>query len=408
MFESDLSLDDHNRRKREILTTRLYLLLISLAVAILIFYTSLAVQIQLVTVHKPSQAIFDQLRFNPRYVSTLECPCQNITISYNAFISIKAHYHQLCLSDFVTENHIWISLLYSPRAGRDYSYDDYRHFALPQFRLLAALCTLANETISESIDLFNTNVMINEKVQFHETIESKANATLTQFRISVPRTFVRKLDFIRNIAQGNGIVSSILSNWHILSLNTTFSRRTQWPSLWPEPRSYGNGNCSCATNAMCTSPAAFNGSIVPGFRVGCYPLEALLQSTLECLYNISCINMLRFLYNHTSFTVNPLNSTLSSFNSTVQSLVDRLLVDQWETNVSYEQYYRACTPLSCTYTIRERRNLAYIITSIIGLYGGLTIVLKLIVPELVKIGQYLIMRRRQALRSTKVVVVSQD
>ncbi|CAF2635901.1 unnamed protein product [Rotaria sp. Silwood2] len=250
--------------------------------------------------------------------------------------------------------------------------------------------------------------MISEKVQFRETIESKVNATLNQFRISVPRTFGRKLDFIRDIAQGNGIVSSILSNWHFHSLNTTFTRRTQWPSLWPEPRSYGNDNCSCATNAMCISQAVFNGSIVPGFRVGCYPLEALLQSTLECLYNITCIDMLRFMYNHTDFTVNPLNSTLSSSNSTVQSLIDGLLVDQWETAVSYEQYFETCAPLSCTYTVRQRPDLAYIITSIIGLYGGLTVVLKLTVPGLVNLGQYLIMGSRQAFRPTRIAIIAQD
>jgi hypothetical protein len=46
-------------------------------------------------------------------------------------------------------------------------------------------------------------------------------------------------------------------------------------------------------------------------------------------------------------------------------------------------------PLSCTYTITEQPNLIYIITTIIGLFGGLNVALKVIVPALVKIENIL-------------------
>ncbi|CAF3615594.1 unnamed protein product, partial [Rotaria sp. Silwood1] len=35
---------------------------------------------------------------------------------------------------------------------------------------------------------------------------------VAQFRSSTPRTFVRIIDFIRQMAQGNGLVSSVYSN----------------------------------------------------------------------------------------------------------------------------------------------------------------------------------------------------
>ena len=395
MFESELSWENDDHREREIATTRVFLLLSSFAVTTLVLYTSVAIQVKLVTIRTPSQPTFDQLRFNPQYSSTLECPCQNIAIAYNSFISITPHYHQLCSSEFVSTNSAWIPLLYSSTAGREYSYDDFRLFALPQFQLLAALCTVANATLSEAITRLDTSTMLSEKVQSRQTIESKANTTLNHFQLSIPRTFVRTLDFIRSIAQGNGIVSSILSNWHFHSLNTTFIRHTNYPSLWPEPRSYGESNCSCGTSAMCSAQAVFNRSTVPGFRVGCYPLEALLQSTLECLYNVSCIDILRFMYRRSNFTVEPLNSTRSSPNATVQTLVDTLLVDRWETSVAYEQYYVACAPLSCTYTVTKQLDAVYVLTTIIGLYGGLMVVLKLIAPISVRIWQQLIRCCRQ-------------
>jgi hypothetical protein len=387
-------------RHREIKTTRIYLVLLTLAVIILVIYTWIETETQIVKILNPSQQQFDELRSDPQHSATLDCPCQNIIVPYQAFISMKPHYHQLCSSDFVATNSTWISLLYSPTAGIDYSYDDYRLFGVPQFQLLSSLCTLANETLTEAIAQFSTNIITNERVQCSESIETQTESILSQFRLSTPRTFVRTLDFIRYMAQGNGIVSSIFSNWHFVSLHT----RVQNDALWAELHSYANGSCSCGTNAMCSSEASFNGSIVPGFRVGCYPLEALLQSTLECLYNVSCIDQLKFMYNHSNITFNPLDASLSSSNATVQSLVDELLVERWETSIVYEQYYTTCAPLSCSYTFDGQISLIYTITTIIGLYGGLTVALKLISPIIVRLGYYLIMRRRQRVGQTVAVI----
>jgi hypothetical protein len=400
LFNSELTLDDDLHRHREIKTTRIYLVLLTLAVIILVIYTWIETETQIVKILNPSQQQFDELRSDPQYSATLDCPCQNIIVPYQAFISIKPHYHQLCSSDFVATNSTWISLLYSPTAGIDYPYDDYRLFGAPQFQLLSSLCTLANETLTEAITQFFTNIITNERVQSSESIGIQAESILSQFRLSTPRTFVRTLDFIRYMAQGNGIVSSIFSNWHFVSLHT----RLQYDALWAEPYSYANGSCSCGTNAMCTSEASFNGSIVPGFRVGCYPLEALLQSTLECLYNVSCIDQLKFMYYYSNITFNPLDASLSSSNATVQSLVDGLLVENWESSVVYEQYYSTCAPLSCSYTFDGKINLIYTITTIIGLYGGLTIVFKLISPVLMQIVDYLIMRRRQQFQTAVIEI----
>ncbi len=391
MFRSELTLDDDQRRHREIITTRIYLLFLTLAVIILIIYTCIDTQTQIVKILNPSIQQFDQLPFDSQYSATLDCPCQNIIVPYQSFISIKPYYHQLCSSDFVATNSTWISLLYSSTAGIDYSYDDYHRFAVPQFQLLSSLYTLANETLTEAISQFSTNIITNARVQSKESIKIQADSAVSQFILSTPRTFVRTLDFIRYMAQGNGIVSSIFSNWHFVLLNPNI----QWATAWAEPLSYSNASCSCGTNAMCTSEASFDGLIVPGFRVGCYPLEALLQSTLECLYNISCINKLKSMYNHSNIIFNPLNASLSSPNITVQSLVDKLLVEEWESSVVYEQYFSTCAPLSCTYTFDGQISLINTITTVIGLYGGLTVVLKLMCPVLVRIGYYLILRRRQ-------------
>jgi hypothetical protein len=223
-------------------------------------------------------------------------------------------------------------------------------------------------------------------------------AAIDQFRSSTSQTFMRMLDFIRQMAQGNGLVSSIFSNWYV----PPFELDKGYPPL--EPRSYGASNCSCGTNSMCTSPAAIDEWKVPGFLVGCYPLESLLQSTLECLYDLKCIDKLKNIHRPSNITIHPLDFTLSSPNVTVQSLMDVLMVDRWKSSVIYEHYYEACATLSCNYVIAEQANLIYMITTIIGLYGGLTVALDIIVPVLVKIVRYLTICRRQRIEPVVAVI----
>ncbi|CAF4129948.1 unnamed protein product, partial [Adineta steineri] len=404
LFESELSWDDEQRQQREIIITRVYLLFLMTAVAILVVYTLIETQTEIVKILNPSQDKFNQLRSDPQYSITLDCPCKNIAVPYSSFISIKPYYHQLCSSDFVVNSITWIPLLFSYTAGIDYSYDDYRLFAATHFQLLAALCSLANDTVSDAMTEFARNTIINEIAQSQESIKAQTDIILDQFLLSTPRTFVLNLDFIRYINQGNGIVSSIFSNWHFVSLDTG----AQYDALWAVPHSYDNDNCICGASSTCISKASFNGITIPGFHVGCYPLESLLQSTLECLYNITCINQLKSMYTHSNITFNPLNDTLSSRNTTVQSIVNNLLIERWGTEVVYENYYAACDPLSCTYTFDGQISPIYTITTIIGLYGGLTVVFKLMVPIIVRIGYYIIRYRHQRVGQAVTVMTIEE
>jgi hypothetical protein len=113
------------------------------------------------------------------------------------------------------------------------------------------------------------------------------------------------------------------------------------------------------------------------------------------------------MYGSSNVTFNPLFSNLSSPTVTVQSLVDALLVDQWETSVTYEQYYAACAPLSCTYIANKQPNALYMAAIIISLYGGLTTALKLLVPLFVKIGYNLMMHRQQRVEPSVIVLAAQ-
>ena len=124
-------------------------------------------------------------------------------------------------------------------------------------------------------------------------------------------------------------------------------------------------------------------------------MESLLQSTLECFYDQRCIDELQSYISPSSpNNVTALNASLLtkySVNSTIRQLVDNLMIEKWNTHSIFESYYNQCQPTYCTYSFVKRNDLIYIVTTLFGIAGGLTTVLNVIIPRLIK----LVRRKRQ-------------
>jgi len=127
---------------------------------------------------------------------------------------------------------------------------------------------------------------------------------------------------------------------------------------------------------------------VDGWYIACWPIESLLLSTLESFYDETTLNRIITNVNSStplnSFTV--LNASVSSrFNriSSLNVLTNELFIENWTEILNYTSYFGQCQPQSCLYDINERAQVLYIITSLLGLYGGLTVVLRIIIPYIV-------------------------
>lgn len=294
----------------------------------------------------------------------------------------------------------WQSALYSSTGAVYKTYRDYRASALSHFELLAMLCQLANDTMRDALELFSADTIVNTRLKSRVTMNEQAKSLVDQFQSSTPKTFIRTLDFVRRMTQGNAIITGPLTNWIFVTLHTNYN----YASLFVKPRTFDNQSCSCGMKATCVEPAivfdndyddddpAARGEPVPGMLIGCYPIESLLQSTLVCLYNEMCVKLLMNV--SANYSVPYLDSGLSIPNQTIQMLVNALFVQTWTTNVKYDAYFAQCKPVSCMYTFNERQSLLYVLLRIIGLYGGLTIVLKLLVPIPIKLVQELILYRQ--------------
>ncbi|CAF1553418.1 unnamed protein product, partial [Adineta ricciae] len=72
-------------------------------------------------------------------------------------------------------------------------------------------------------------------------------------------------------------------------------------------------------------------------------------------------------------------------NETVQRMIDRLFVDDWSINRFYENYSDKCHPTECSYSFVQNFDILHIVTTILDLYGCLTILLSLFIPFIIDI-----------------------
>lgn len=142
---------------------------------------------------------------------------------------------------------------------------------------------------------------------------------------------------------------------------------------------------------------------IEGYVVGCTPLEALLQSTIQCLYDRTCLDCVTLDLNISFPSLQPLNTSLTRFSPNVpmEFVAQNMFIETCTSNMSYIRFFEQCHPLSCSVTLVKRNGLLTMVTVFFGLYGGLTTSLKLLIPFAV-FSTYKIIRKWN--RSVRITV----
>jgi hypothetical protein len=364
---------------------------------ILLLYTSLITNTKTINVEEPPLKRYLQLY--SKYSQTLTCACTQISIHYEKFLRIEYTLHQVCSSIFVNQS--WIR--YMAQSSETVVYTtDFRVTSTFAFQALSTFCLLINRTISDSFIEFYSRQYVSASVMPSKLFESETESLTNRFKLSMTNSFLLSLSMIQNTTQVNALFAVLKTNYNLYVPGTS--------SIRTYPRTY-NG-CRCDSSSKCIELSSiyqypnpderlFN---ISGFYIGCYVLEALLQSTLECFYNQTCINHLKVYFPWSSainFTALDSSSPSNySQDSTIKDLVSNLMIEQWNVSMMYERYYNECRPKQCTY-IKTRNDLIYIFTALFGIVGGLTTVLKLVVPRLVKVVRKKKEHRQPATGKTK-------
>ena len=82
-----------------------------------------------------------------------------------------------------------------------------------------------------------------------------------------------------------------------------------------------------------------------------------------------------------------LNKNIASrfqVNSTIADILDALGIEDWNEKINYELYYSQCNPANCFYTVTKKFNIPTVVTTVIGLVGGLSVILRILIPPVMK------------------------
>ena len=415
---ADLSTDPVIIR-RQILTTRLFLVLFTIAISILILYTSIIKQTQIRTIQKPDEATF--LRLLDKYPNTLDCPCENISIPYGRFFNVTPRFHRVCSSDFVSQK--WIDFTLQSNLSRFLPMDVRLSISF-FWRFIAGLCQSTAKSVSDAFKAFAVDGFLSASVFPKTYLETRIHNKLDQVQKIAEEAFQQDLNAVQLISKINAFISSILTNFHALSvLIDEYDLFQIW--IYETDFTFSEQiGCLCHRGDSCRTPMGLYlyddvGSLgfysldmylpsetYAGIIFDCLPSAMVFSSTLECFHDRTCIDRILATYSDSiniSIMIEDLNSRYPS-DMALKEVIERLFIEEILTTTSYSAYYNACAPISCTYSYARRFDQFYIITTLIGLVGGLNISLRLVSKYVVKIFIWLKQRfsNRTGLKSIEI------
>ncbi|CAF3955137.1 unnamed protein product [Adineta steineri] len=358
------------------------------------------------TIIKNNPTVIDFNKLYQKYSNTIQCPCQIYSIPYEQFITFQPNLHSICSSTFVDENSQWLIIDY-PQTMLIHSArkDDFRQIGSPFFQLLNSFCNLSNKTINAELTTFNSTRFITLTLMAFRQFETQINQLINQFLKNTAGSFINSLFFAENMTAANMFFSAFESDSLYSSASPLYDYYTDsvfhYENIYDRTDQIYNSNetgidCDCQSTSWCIQQAiVYDLDTItqlfspPGIFVGCYLVEAVLQSDLRCFFDVGCLQQLIDSLSLVNISVSDiiLNSTASHYQekSSLLEIVSSLMVEEWNNQTSYDDYFNICKPSVCTATYISRGNIIYIITTTIGLIGGLTTVYKFVVPIFIKI-----------------------
>ncbi|CAF1141438.1 unnamed protein product [Adineta ricciae] len=397
---------DENVVRIEKWSTRFYVLILSVSIVILSWYNALHTERRQVEIKSPSMNTYIELQ-NKTGVSDIMCPCAQISSLYGSFVELIPTYHEICSSIFISQQ--WIEVLFDNITSMHYILD-FRATASLQFQVLRELCSLSQLTINNMISNFFDEEFICNYLLSEDIFNEQIQAVVDNLQAEIKTDFLFSFSFVRSLIYGNQMWSAIQTNFILLTY--TFDG-VNWrvgvgTIIYPPQSSYPNG-CICDSTSLCPAPTGYyddalldtdfgfveqlNSSFLfQNWFVNCWPLESLLSSSLEqnFLTNQSVLNIIAMHLDKTSSFLNltllaSLNESMNiNQNNTLRDISQStMFLKKLSTNITYSQYFTQCQPKSCLYTLDRRVTFLYMFTTLCGLFGGLSVVLRLIIPYVV-------------------------
>lgn len=397
--------NDTFESKISIISFGIYLLLMFLSMMVICIYFFTSIRIQIISVRNPSLMVFNQL--HNTYPNTLECPCSHIAIPYKSFTTLSPKFHPVCSSFFISDH--WMTLIADRLPlDSDYEISDFILTGSTFFNTLATLCSFSEKILNDSWYTFVQQPFITDQAIPASEFHMRMQMNIAEFKQNTISRYGSAVNLIEAhtktmYATGYEDIRLIIERWNDTDTPLNFR---------PVPAQ--TNQCSCGLYENCsrsmalynyTNPSDYTTSYmtynIPSIIVGCFVSTSVYQSSLECFFDRTCVNALEIDISSESMDDIPvleMNATRFSPNEVIGTFANNLMLETWNENVFFDQYYEQCAPEHCTFSYKSRDNLLKIITTLIGLFGGISMALK-IISKLFTVAIRSYLRRRTNLNN---------
>jgi hypothetical protein len=142
LFDSESTDAETSRRER--ISTRLYLVFLSISMCVITMYTVVSNIPEHKSILNPSENEYNNLSMS--YSKSLDCPCKKISIEYKYFLKIDTRSHSICSSDFISVK--WRNYMLDDKYYIGYDRRDIRGRGAAYFSFLSNLCQISQTTIN--------------------------------------------------------------------------------------------------------------------------------------------------------------------------------------------------------------------------------------------------------------------
>ena len=397
--------------RRQILSTRLFTVLLAISILILLIYTSLSQHVRSQTIQSPTYSLYKQLEHT--YLNSLQCPCEKVSIPYGKFVNISLSFHQVCNSDFVLQS--WIDFTFVGNLSLIWPMD-VRTVLSSMWQLIGSLCRSSIIALTSAFNDFIETPMINSIMLDSRLFETQIQAVLDSVRETTFDSVIRPLNLIYQLTHVNDYVTGLSTNY-IATLTypeNEIEERRLFRIMSTRVIERGSTKtCYCQHDKTCSMVGGLyfydaqltkglydmnkisSNETLPGFVVDCLPIQTMFASSLECFYNETCLEILLSSYEE-SINVSVLNETLSSRfsrNTKIEVLVNELFLEIMQNEKKHRSYFEECAPITCSYTYSESFDWLSTVPTLIAVFGGLSTVLRVISPYLLKLFFYVKRKR---------------
>ncbi|CAF4609628.1 unnamed protein product, partial [Rotaria sp. Silwood2] len=390
-FANTAKISDEREIRQQFIATRLFIILLAISFVALVTYYVFERVTLLYHIESPTLEQFIHLQQDQLINNSLSCPCSTLAIQYEDIIQIDYVYHPVCSSRFSNPDRIEV-IGYQAT----YFFLDFRVLAPSFFNALGLYCEVAAKHIEKSLASFIRLLFVNDQALNLEVFTEKTNAIINNFKSSTTRAFVCDLTIISNMTHNNGLMTTHSTNF-VLIMGGTHPSYALMYGYTPHFISLKDpfDLCICFPGVQCHNPMAIYSNYsflpvrlfnIPGLFTGCLPDEGIRHSSLICLFNQTCVDLISYWLNASKVLAIDAN-ILNHFTprSTIDEMINEVFVDRWNYSASYHDFYQRCRPDSCSYKLSKHNSIWLIVTAVFSLIGGLMKILQIAIPHTVRI-----------------------